>query len=240
MIDPGARQAFMLGVRKLLPLIPGVIPFGLVTGVTAIDMGLSPASTLGMTALFYAGSAQMAALQLTQAGVVPIAIVVTALIINLRFIMYGAVFAAHLQHLPRRITWPAAYLLSDQSFALCSLRASAGQHDARLFPFYLGTAISMWLAWMLSVAAGVYVGASIPGSWSLSFAIPLSFLALLVPGIRNAPSLGAAVVGGLLAVLLVRLPYNLGLVIGSVCGIATGVWLEQLRRPAFPATEPDA
>lgn len=238
---PSARHAFMHGVRVLLPLTPGVIPFGLVTGVTAINMGLSPATTLGMAAMFYSGSAQMAVLQLMHSGVVPIAIVVTAWIINLRFIMYGATFAPHLQHLPRRWSWPSAYLLSDQSFALCSLKAFSGELGPYLFPFYAGTAVAMWLAWMLSVVAGVYVGASIPENWSLGFAIPLSFLALLVPGIRSKPSLGAAVVGGLLAVWLVRLPYNLGLIVASLGGIVAGLWIERLTnasgKSAAPATE---
>lgn len=190
-----------------------------------------------MNRLFYSGSAQMAVLQLMHAGVLPIAIVVTAWIINLRFIMYGATFAPHMQHLPRRWSWPSAYLLSDQSFALCSLKAFSGEMGPCLFPFYLGTAVAMWLAWMLSVAAGVFVGASIPQSWSLSFAIPLSFLALLVPAIRSKPSLGAAVVGGLLAVWLVRLPYNLGLIVASLGGIIAGLWIEQRGNAGPRATK---
>lgn len=87
------REAFMQGVRALIPLSPGVVPFGLLTGVMAINMGLSPGTTMGMTLLFYSGSAQMVALQLLHTGVVPLAIVVTALVINLRFIMYSASLA---------------------------------------------------------------------------------------------------------------------------------------------------
>ena len=99
----------------------------------------------------------------------------------------------------------------------------------------------MWLVWQLSVLAGIYLGASIPESWSLSFAIPLSFLALLVPGIRNAPSLGAATVGGLIAVFAVDMPYNLGLVSASVGGVVAGVLLENLRkRPSSEALAADA
>jgi predicted branched-subunit amino acid permease len=88
----------------------------------------------------------------------------------------------------------------------------------------------MWLSWQLSVLAGVYLGASIPETWSLSFAIPLSFLALLVPGIRNAASLGAAVVGGMLAVLAINMPYNLGLVTASIGGVMAGLLIETARK----------
>lgn len=226
-----AREAFMQGVRTLMPLTPGVIPFGLVTGVMAIEMGMSPTTAMGMTLIFYSGSAQMVALQLLHSGALPLAIVLTALIINLRFVMYSASLAPHLHHLPRRWTWPVSYMLSDQSYALCTLRFASGELTGPFAHwFYAGTAFAMWLAWQLSVLAGVCLGASIPDTWSLSFAIPLSFLALLIPGLRNVPSLAAATVGGLIAVLAVKMPYNLGLVTASIGGVVAGVITESLRK----------
>lgn len=232
-------QAFAHGVRTLMPLTPGVVPFGLVTGVMAIEMGMSPGMTLGMTLLFYSGSAQMVALQLLHNNVLPVAIVVTALIINLRFIMYSASLAPHLHHLPRRWTWPMSYLLSDQSFALYSLRFSSGEPGRFGHYFYAGTAMAMWLVWQLSVLAGVFLGASIPESWSLSFAIPLSFLALLVPNLRSAASLGAASVGGSIAVLAINMPYNLGLVMASIGGVVAGLLIEKLRSRPSNTERPD-
>lgn len=224
------REAFFHGVRTLIPLTPGVIPFGLITGVMAIEMGMSPGMSMGMTLLFYSGSAQLVALQLLQNGALPVTVVVTALIINLRFIMYSASLAPYLHHLPRRWTWPVSYLLSDQSYALCTLKFSSGELGRFAPHFYAGTAVAMWLTWQLSVFAGVYLGASIPEAWSLSFAVPLSFLALLVPGIRSASSLGAAVTGGLIAVSAVKLPYNLGLVTASIGGVIAGLLIENARR----------
>jgi predicted branched-subunit amino acid permease len=226
MAYPSATQAFLQGLRALLPLTPGVIPFGLVTGVMAVELGLSPATAMGMTLLFYSGSAQMVALQLLHNGVLPVAIVATALIINLHFIMYSASLAPHFHGLPRRWTWPLCYLLSDQAYALCTLKFDSGELGRYAHHYYAGTALGMWLAWQLSVLAGVYLGASIPESWSLSFAIPLSFLALLVPGIRDRATLGAAVVGGVIAVLAVDMPYNLGLVSAAVGGIVAGLVIE--------------
>jgi predicted branched-subunit amino acid permease len=97
----------------------------------------------------------------------------------------------------------------------------------------------MWLTWQLSVLAGVYLGASIPETWSLSFAVPLSFLALLVPNIRGAASLGAAMVGGLIAVLAVNLPYNLGLVTASIGGVMAGLLIESLRKKSLSRASTD-
>ena len=180
----------------------------------------------------------MVALQLLHTGVVPMAIVVTALVINLRFIMYSASLAPHLHHLPRRWTWPLSYMLSDQSYALSSLKLSSGELGPFAHHYYAGTAIAMWLTWQLSVLAGVYLGASIPETWSLSFAIPLSFLALLVPGIRSAASLGAASIGGLIAVLAVNMPYNLGLVTASIGGVMAGLLIERFRKRPVRDAQP--
>lgn len=196
----------------------------------AIGIGMTPGMAMGMTLLFYSGSAQMVALQLLQADVLPVAIIFTALIINLRFLMYSASLAPYLHHLPRRWTWPLAYMLSDQSYALCILKLSSGELGRFAHFFYAGTALTMWLSWQLSVIAGIYLGASIPDTWSLSFAIPLSFLALLVPAVRNSASLGAAVVAGVVAVWAVNLPYNLGLLAASIAGISAGLLISKARQ----------
>jgi hypothetical protein len=88
-----------------------------------------------------------------------------------------ALVAPYLHHSPRRWTWPVSYLLSEQSYALCSLKFSSRELGRFAPYFYAGTAVAMWLTWQLSVFAGVYLGASIPETWSLTFAVPLSFLA---------------------------------------------------------------
>lgn len=227
---PSGTQAFRQGVHSALPLTSGIVPFGLITGVTAIGMGLSPADAIGMTLLFYSGSAQMVVMQLMQSAALPVTMVVTALVINLRFLMYSASLAPHLGQLPRHRKWPMAYMLSDQSFALCTLKMGSGGLGQYAYPYYAGTAITMFFGWNLSVLAGMYLGASIPEDWSLGFAIPLSFLALLIPGIRNAATLGAALTGGVLAVLTANLPYNLGLLTGALGGIIAGLAIESWQK----------
>ncbi|WJD68844.1 AzlC family ABC transporter permease [Pseudomonas asiatica] len=227
---PNGTQAFKQGAHSALPLTSGIVPFGLITGVTAIGMGLSPTDAIGMTLLFYSGSAQMVVMQLMQSAALPVTMVVTALVINLRFLMYSASLAPHLGQLPRRQKWPMAYMLSDQSFALCTLKMGSGGLGQYAYPYYAGTAITMFFGWNLSVLAGMYLGASIPEDWSLGFAIPLSFLALLIPGIRNAATLGAALTGGVLAVLAANLPYNLGLLAGALGGIIAGLAIESWQK----------
>ncbi|MCY1261866.1 Inner membrane protein YgaZ [compost metagenome] len=233
-----AGEAFWDGVRVLGPSMLGIIPFGLVTGITAIEMGMSPGTTIGMTLLFYSGSAQMAALQLLRSDAFGLVIILTALVINLRFVMYSASLAPHLNHLPRRWTWPLSYMLADQSYALSIFKLSSGELGKFGHHYFAGATLNMWLTWQLSVVAGVCLGTGIPSDWSLDFAIPLVFLALLIPAIRNSASLCAALVGGGVAVLAVDMPYNLGLVMASLCGIAAGLLAERFNSARSASTEP--
>lgn len=232
-----AGEAFWSGVRALVPSMPGIVPFGLVTGITAMEMGMSPGTTLGMSLLFYSGTAQMAALQLLRTDAFALVILLTALVINLRFLMYSASLAPHLHHLPRRWTWPLSYMLADQSYALSIFKFSSGELKTYGHYFFAGTALSMWLTWQLSVMAGVCLGTGIPSSWSLDFAIPLVFLALLVPAIRNRASFWAAAVSGSVAVLAVEMPYNLGLLMAALSGILVGLVVEGKFAKASRLTE---
>lgn len=231
-------QAFWGGFRALGPSMLGIIPFGLVTGITAVEMGMSFGTTLGMTLLFYSGSAQMAALQLLRGDAFGLVIILTALVINLRFMMYSASLAPHLHHLPRRWTWPLSYMLGDQSYALSIFKLSSGELRPFGHYYYAGASVNMWLSWQFAVIVGACLGTGIPSNWSLDFAIPLVFLALLVPAIRNSASFCAALVGGVVAIMAVDMPYNLGLVMASICGIVAGLMAERFRSASSSSLEP--
>ena len=119
-------------------------------------------------------------------------------------------------------------MLTDQAFAVSITRYDQGVDPDYKRWFFLGGALSLWTTWQVTTGAGVVLGASVPASWSLDFAIPLVFLALLVPAVKVRPSLAAAAVAGLVAVAAHDVSYNLGLIIGAVSGIAAGVAAERL------------
>jgi 4-azaleucine resistance transporter AzlC len=228
------REALWHGVRVMAPMLPGAVPFGMTTGIVAVEAGLSPAEALGSSVLIFAGASQMAAVQLMSLDALPLVIVLTAWVINLRFSMYSATLAPHFAPLPARWKWPLSYLLTDQAFAATVLRAGHSGRVDHVEWFYLGGAVLVWLVWQVSTALGVFLGAWVPASWSLGFAVPLIFMGMLVPAVRDRPSALAAVVGGGIAVLAVDLPLNLGLFAGAVAGIASGVLAENWsggRRP---------
>lgn len=226
---PSRRETFTAGALAVAPMVAGVIPFGLVAGLTAMATGLTAAQAMTMSITVFAGAAQLATMQLLAEGAIPAVIVLTALTINLRFAMYSASLAPHLYHLGPGWRLPLAYFLVDQNYALSINRFQYPERGPDPFGhwYFLGGGVTMWLTWQTSTLVGIFMGGGIPRDWSLDFAIPLVFMAVLVPTLRHRFHIAAALTGGLVATAAGGLPYNLGLVVGAVSGIAAGVLLEK-------------
>ncbi len=221
---PGA--AFWRGVLASLPVAAGIVPFGLITGIAGIKAGLGALEVTLMSALVFAGAAQLVALQLIGAGASVFFVWLATLVVNLRYLMYSSALAKPLEALSTRMKLLAAFLMVDQNFALALNQY--GVLGPRLTPwFYLGIGGVLWLGWVVCTYLGAWLGARLPEAWALDFAVPLCFLVLLVPALQDRPSLLAALVGGLVSTVLMGLPYRSGLFIGAMAGIWAGVWLEQ-------------
>jgi 4-azaleucine resistance transporter AzlC len=215
------------GVRDVAPLLLGVVPFGLVAGIAAVEAGLDLGQAVAMSVVVFAGASQLAALELLGRDA-PLAIVVlTAAVINLRMLMYSASIAPHFRELSGRWRAGLAYLLTDQAYALSVARYRTDEAVDRR-AYYLGAALTLWAVWQVTTVAGVLVGAGVPDAWGLEFAVPLVFLALLVPAMEDRPSVAAGLVGGTLAVAGGGLPLNLGLLVGAAAGVAAGVVAERV------------
>jgi predicted branched-subunit amino acid permease len=128
-------------------------------------------------------------------------------------------------HLPLRWRAVLAWLLTDEAFAVSTPRYRAGDLE-RAHRYFLGSGLALWTCWQLSTAAGIAFGARIPESWSLDFALPLTFLAMLLPTLIDRPSWAAAVSGGVLSIALRGLPYGLGLVTAAAAAVGIGVAFE--------------
>lgn len=228
-----SRSAFYAGAQAIAPISLGVIPFGLIAGVAMIDAGIPPNHAIAMTVVSFTGAAQLAAIDLIN-RTAPIAVVVlTAVIINLRFTMYSASLAPHFRRFDPPTKWLGAYLLTDEAYAVSITKfRDADWSEQREKWFYFGAAVSFWATWQVSAAAGVILGASVPAWLSLEFAVPLTFIALLFPALDDRPTELAALFSGSTSVMVAVLPFNLGLVTATLIGIAVGVLC---CRGVFPA-----
>jgi len=221
---------FSAGMLAVAPMLPGVAPFGIIAGLTAVDTGLSATQAIAMSLTIFAGASQLATLQLIGEGALPVIILLTALTINLRLAMYSASLAPHLQHLGRRWHLPLAYFLVDQNYAVAIQRYQAGDPAWNAWGhwYYLGAGVALWMTWQASTAVGVFAAAGVPRGWSLDFAIPLVFMVLLVPSLRSRAHIVAAAVGGFVAVAAAGIPLKLGIVTGALSGIVAGVVFQRL------------
>lgn len=220
------REEFVAGSRAVAPVAVGVVPFGLVAGVAAVEADLGIAGAMGLSTVVFAGAAQLAAIELLADDAPLWVVVATALVINARMFMYSASIAPHLAAASRRVRAGAAYLLTDQAYALSVLRFR--EHRSRA-AYYFGVAAPLWVVWVSCTLVGAVVGARLPEWLPLGFAVPLTFLALVVPAVEDRPGAVAAVVGGGVAVAGAGLPFNLGLLAGATAGIGAGVAAERGR-----------
>ena len=213
----------------MFPPLLGLVPFGLVCGVAAQAIGASVWAALAMSAVMFSGAAQIVAAQLLAAQA-PIAVVVlTCLVVGMRFLMYSAAMAPHLKPLPPRWRNLLAFLLNDQAFAAVIRRFRESGDTRNGASYFLGTGVLLWTAWQVANLAGYWMGNVIPAAWSLDFIVPLCFLALLVPLLEDRSMRAAALASGVAVIALDALPMRLSLICAGLIGIAAGLVVEGRR-----------
>lgn len=222
-------KSFWDGIRAESPLLIGVFPFGLIYGALALSSGLSPIEAQMMSSLVFAGSAQFITAQLIHDSAPGLVIVLTIAVVNLRHMLYSASVAPYIEHLSMRWKTLLAYLLTDEAYAATITH----YEDKGLIPtghwFFFGAGLILWITWQVSTALGIFLGAVIPASWPLAFALPLTFIAMLMPVIKNKVMVTVAITSGTVALLAYNLPYKLGLILAALVGIVIGTYLESRK-----------
>jgi predicted branched-subunit amino acid permease len=230
---PDLGRAFRLGIRDGLPFLIVIVPFGVLFGVLAGEAGWSLTETMAMTILVIAGASQFTALQLLSEHAPLLIAIVTALAVNLRLAMYSASLAQHIGATPPLGRLLAAYCLTDQTYGISMTRLSLGPEltPRERLAHFLGGAVPVCIPWYFATWLGTVLGSAIPPALALDFAVPITFIALVGPGLRTLPQAAAALVSVVVALALASLPYNLWLLAAALAGMATGalaeIWLER-------------
>ena len=223
------QKEFFLGVTAMLPLLLGVVPFGLVFGVLGISSGLTETETILMSSIVFAGASQVVFVQLWAAGSAYSVIASSVALINLRHVLYSASVAEYLKKLNFKWRIVLGYLLTDESFAVSIKRLSAHGESRPVHFFMLGSGFTLWLAWQVSTIAGVVAGSTIPENWELAFAIPLTFIAIVVPLLKNTSTIICALTSGLIAIFGQSLPWNTWVIVAALGGILIGASIEKWK-----------
>jgi predicted branched-subunit amino acid permease len=238
------HPAYLAGIKDSSPTWFGVAAWGLVVGVAMTNAGLSFWQALGMTLIVFAGSAQLAALPLIAAQAPLWVIFVTAIVVNLRFLIFSAIVAPRFAHLSalRRVylgffTGDVTVALFTQKYPSMATNVSE-QHEQTAYLH--GLVIPNWLAWQIGTIIGIVLGSQIPTSWSLGFAGTLAILCVMLPLIMNKPALLGIIVAGVVAIFLHAFPYKLGLLIAVLVGMVSSMVFEEVleRRHMLNKAEP--
>ena len=219
-------KSFWAGVRAEFPLLIGVFPFGMIYGTLAIGAGLSPVAAQMMSSIVFAGSSQFIAAQLIHDAAPGAVIILTIAIVNLRHMLYSASIAPYVEDLSSRWKGLLAYLLTDEAYAATIVHFEEQSPTPTSHWFFLGAGFSLWFIWQTSTAFGIFLGKAIPPYWPLDFALPLTFIAMVIPILKDRPVIASAVSAGLVALLAYSLPFKLGLILAALVGILAGTLLE--------------
>jgi predicted branched-subunit amino acid permease len=223
-----SRAAFWRGFRELLPVAPGIFAWGLVTGIAMTKSSLTLSQALGMTLSAYAGSAQLAALPLIAAAAPVWVVTITAVIVNLRFVIYSLALRPHFAGLGRPVRFVLGYFTGDITFVKFLTLIEREPHYPRRVAYFAGASASNWISWQVGSIGGIAGAGFIRADSGLELAGTLALIALVVPLTTRIPAFAGVVVAGVVSVLAHEWPLKLGLLGAVVCGIAAAMLAETL------------
>jgi len=221
-------EIFFRGVIDVSPLMIPVVPFGLIFGILAIDVGFSPLATMGMSLIIFGGASQIVLLQLFSGGASSLVIISSVGAVNSRHLLYGAVVSEHVSDL--KLVWKIiiSYFLIDQAFARSNDYLKKSDEKNKYFHL-IGGGATCWVIWQSTTLLGIILGAAIPEKLGLSFAVPLTFIAILVNDFRKMKNILVIIVSGLVATLGFNIiPYKAYVIVAAVFGLVTAIILTNI------------
>ena len=210
-----SSKIFNKGVLDVLPLLIPVFPFGLIIGVIGVELGFSPLMVFVSSLVVFSGSAQIVLFQLISGGASPLVTLTSVGVTNSRHFLYGAVLSEYLEDLST--SWKAflSYFLVDQSFALSHRFFKENRSLKNKHYYLLGSGFTLWFVWQISSLVGIFLGAVVPDELGLAFAIPLTFLSLIIHEFRKIDHLIVIFVSGFLAILFYEIPFKAYIIAAS-------------------------
>lgn len=209
-----------------------MIPFALIVGTASTAAGLDPWLALVMSLLVYAGASQLAAIGLLAQSAPMLIVVATVLVVNLRFVMYSATLAPYFSRFSMRKKWLFAFCITDHLFALVTTKFKSDDSAKDISDYYSAVSMMTWLVWNSMVAIGIFAGTLVPKNYSLDFAIPLVFLALVFPALTSRAHWMTAAVAAIAAFFTAGLPMKLGLIAAALTGVIVGAVMDARQERA--------
>lgn len=221
-------KIFLKGIQDVSPLMIPVVPFGIIFGVLAIELGFNGYTTMGMSIIIFGGASQIIFLQLFSAGASSLTILGSVGAVNSRHLLYGAVLSEHLSDL--KLSWKIiiSYFLVDQAFVVSNSYLKKNNDKNKHFHLF-GAGVTCWTIWQITTFIGIILGSVIPDKLGLTFAIPLTFLALLINDFRKLINVIVILVSGIIATLGYQvIPFKAYVIVASLSGLIVAFILTKL------------
>ena len=212
-------KIFSKGILDVSPLMIPVVPFGIIFGVIGMDLGIGPYMTFGLSVIIFGGASQIVLLQLFSGGASSLVIISSVGAVNSRHLLYGAIVSEHVSDL--KLIWKImiSYFLIDQAFAQSNEYFKKNNNKNKYFHL-IGGGVTCWVIWQTTTFLGIILGAAIPEKLGLSFAVPLTFLALLVNDFRKVINVIVIISSGLVATLGYNyIPYKAYVIVAALVGL---------------------
>ncbi len=199
-------EIFKRGSLDIAPHMMSVIPFGIICGALGVEMGFNPYLVYAMSIIIFGGASQIVFLQLLSGGASTFIAITSVGIINSRHLLYGAVLSEYLEKLSLLKKLIISYFIVDQGFAESNKFFKKNKDQINNHYHLLGTGITMWACWQISTILGIILGSFIPEELGLKFAVPITFIALLINEFRKIDHVIVIFISGIASLIFFNVP----------------------------------
>ena len=224
------KQLYFKGMMDVAPHMLSVIPFGIICGAIGIELGFDPYLVYGMSIIIFGGASQIVFLQLLSGGASSLIAVTSVGVINSRHLLYGAVLSEYLEKLSFIKKLLISYLVVDQGFAESNKFFRRNKTEEYLHYHLIGTGSTLWVCWQISTLAGIILGSFVPEELGLKFAIPLTFIAVVVQDLKKIDHVIVMITCGISSLLFFDAPFKLYIIISPILALIIAALLLRFKK----------
>tara|TARA_Y100001970_G_scaffold277602_1_gene382054 strand:- start:551 stop:1237 length:687 start_codon:yes stop_codon:yes gene_type:complete len=224
------KQLFTRGMLDMSPHMLSVIPFGIICGAIGVEIGFDPYLVYAMSIIIFGGASQIVFLQLLSGGASTLVAATSVGVINSRHLLYGAVLSEYLEKLPLIKKLLISYLITDQSFAESNKFFKKNKTQNHLCYHLIGTGSTLWICWQISTLLGIVLGSFVPEELGLKFAIPLTFIAILIQDLKKIDHVIVIIICGLSSLLFFNAPFRSYIIISPLIALFVATFLLRLKK----------
>ncbi len=216
------QEVCLAGFIDVLPLAIAVIPWGILCGSLAIQSGFTSFEAALMSALVFAGAAQLGGLTVIAQGGALSSITGATFVISARHLLYSATFREDVRYFSFPKKAVIAFLLTDEMFAVTeNYKRKTGHFSAE---YAISSGVTFWLLWNISTIMGISLDQQFPSltDVGLNFAIAATFIAIVVPNLNNISTILAALSSFTLSIVFENIGFSQSLLMAAITGMFLG------------------